>query len=220
MNWLNLFLLSTIFIASSCSKAYTVEGNNNLTPINGKTAYLKQYSNGLWQVLDSASINHSKYKLEGKVNKPPLLATLFIDDIAITPIVLEAGLIKVDLNKADLLIQGTALNNKLNKFYQSKYNLDIKLINALQQNQGDDIIQYIVRANEQLIKDFAIDNKSNILGPTILSVYHNSYPNLSKCDDIKPLFDSPFFFIKNDLNFPSFDSEDVIEFSLIDFIIR
>ena len=218
MNKFSLLSLLLIILTTSCSSSYTVEGTNSLTQLNGKTVYLKLFINNEWVTVNSADIIHSNFKMTGEIKEYPLLTTLFIDNLPITPLILEPGNISINLNRANLTIQGTALNNKLNIFHHQKQALDFKLNEAFV-NDKTEHIYCLNDAREALIKEFALNNKENILGPTIISFYNEDFPELLSNEDIKELLSSPFYITKEEMEYRFTDVESFIDLTFIDFLL-
>lgn len=175
-----VFSLSFVaIIVSACSAKYNIEGTANLGNLNGKQILLKTYDNNCWAVLDSANIIHGSFSMKGHLtSKSPQVATIFMDNIPLTPLIMESGDIYVNLNTTSLSISGTPLNNKLYSFYEENNSLEQKIRTNLPKGVSNQIEDYILNEHQELIKDFIIQNRNNILGSTIYTIYKKNYPNL------------------------------------------
>lgn len=190
MNKFYIFSISCLAILlASCSNKYKVEGVATLGSLGGNLMYLKSFDKNKWCTVDSAQIIHGAFMMCGNItNASPKLVTLFVDNTPLTPIVLERGHIQVDLNSSTVMIHGTPLNNKLYAFYAQNQSLEQKSRSALAMLPSDKLNQEVLIKHQQLIKDFIINNKANVLSPAIYTIYKKHYPQLVNCEEIMCLF--------------------------------
>lgn len=192
MNKICFFYFSYItIILSACSSKYKIEGDTNLSTINGSNIYIKTYSNKRWHVVDSAQIIHGTFALEGKLHsKKPKNATVFMDKTPLTPIILEPGDLKIELNRTSLSISGTPLNDKLYSFYRQNKLLEHTLreqnTRSFAQLNAKDITLY-----QRSIKDFIIENNDNILSYTVYTIYKEEFPAIAKDKEIASILKTP-----------------------------
>ena len=190
MNRFYIFSISCLtVILASCSSNYKVDGVATLGALGGNQMYLKSFEKNRWCTVDSAQIIHGAFVMKGKITKhTPKLVTLFVDNIPLTPMVLESGNIKIDLNSSTLAIHGTPLNDKLYSFYEQNQSLEHRAKSSITLSSNAKQNRLILDEHQQLIKDFIISNKTNVLSPTIYSIYKKHYPQLVNCEDIVCLF--------------------------------
>lgn len=114
MNKVLPFLL-LFFVFTSCSRKYKIEGASSVTSLDGKMLFIKVLQNGEWLNIDSAEVIHGLFSMKGKVDSV-VMATLYIGDESIMPLVIEKGNIQVSITNTELLQKGTSLNNALYAF--------------------------------------------------------------------------------------------------------
>ena len=180
MRKLPLFLVTFIVLAvSSCTQKYSIKGSASLNQLSGKTIFLKILSDESNLItVDSAQIIHGEFNMEGLVSSTPQMVTLFMDDLPMTPIILESGIINISISPTELIIGGTPLNNALYSFYQQNQQLESKIQNTLNSHSSTNMYHSMIDEHQALIKNFLEYNHNNILGPTVLSIYQNQYPEL------------------------------------------
>ncbi|MCM1079870.1 MAG: DUF4369 domain-containing protein [Bacteroidales bacterium] len=190
-----LYTILTVLTCTSCSKSFEVQGTSNISTLDGQMLYLKAVKNGELKNIDSCEVVHGQFKFSGSMDSV-CMATIFMDDESVMPIVLEEGNISIQLNNTKQNCTGTVLNDKLSKFIdsynrlQSQYSdlshrenqaiMDGADMNAVYKTLTADA-ESIAVAQDKLITGFICDNFDNILGPgvfmMITSVYE--YPELT-----------------------------------------
>ena len=125
MNKVLPFLL-LLFVFTSCSRKYKIEGASSVTSLDGKMLFIKVLQNGEWLNIDSAEVVHGLFSMKGKVDSV-VMATLYIGDESIMPLVIEKGNIQVSITNTELVAKGTALNNALYAFIDKKNSLDVQI---------------------------------------------------------------------------------------------
>lgn len=191
MNRLFIFTISCItIIISSCSSKYSIEGTANLGPVTGKQVFLKAFDKNGWTNVDSCQVIHGMFCLTGDINKnTPQIVTLFLDNIPITPLIVESGKINIELTTTSLSISGTPLNNKLYSFYEENQTLEQRAkLNTALLNKSD-VNSFLANKHEELVKSFIVQNRNNALSPIILSIYKKYYPDLVRANEIKELYE-------------------------------
>lgn len=73
--------------------------------------------------IDSAEVIHGLFEMQGKVDST-VLASLYMDDECIMPLVIEPGHIDIQIDNAGITIKGTPLNDCFNDFVVQKNSLD------------------------------------------------------------------------------------------------
>ena len=190
-----LYTILTVLTCTSCSKTFEVQGTSNISTLDGQMLYLKAIKNGELKNIDSCEVVHGQFKFSGSTDSV-YMATIFMDNESVMPIVLEEGKISIQLNNTKQNCTGTALNDKLSHFIdnynrlQNQYNdlshrenqaiMDGADMNDVYKNLTADA-ERIAVAQDKLITGFICDNFDNILGPgvfmMITSVYE--YPELT-----------------------------------------
>ena len=140
--------------------------------------------------VDSAEVIHGYFQMEGKVDSV-VLASLYMDDECIMPLVLEEGNIKIEINNVGISIKGTPLNDSFNKFIEDKTAIDDRAYEVEREESrmimdGVDIntVQFeidkkrveVAQQMDNLIKTFISSNYENVLGPGVFIMIGNSLP--------------------------------------------
>lgn len=178
-----LLALFAVVAATSCSK-YTVEGTSDMTDADGRMLFLRSLSDPDLHTLDSCDVVHGKFKFSGPLDSVQV-AMLCFDDMAVLPIVLESGDIKVVLNGQHQECKGTPLNDTLTAF-NAKYNQLMAQLEDLEHQQNQAIMnaedmnvvnqrlaskaQVINQKEDDLVTGFIESNFDNVLGPYIFQI--------------------------------------------------
>ena len=185
---LPLMLLLVLF--ASCSRKYKVEGVSSVTSLDGKMLYLKTLRDGQWIAIDSAEVVHGLFSTSGPSDSV-MMVTLYMNDEAIMPLVLENGKIEVSISNSQLTAKGTSLNNALYEFIEKRNSLELK-IEELEKKEArmvldgaalDDIHEQLTQEGEALvkemndyIKEFISTNYENVLGPSVFMMMCSTLP--------------------------------------------
>lgn len=187
------------FLASaalaSCIDSYDIKGTSNVPTLDGRMLYLKVYHDSDLKSIDSCDIVHGKFQFKGQLDSARM-ATLFMDDESIMPVVLEQGDISIKIDNTQQKVSGSPLNEKLFKFIESYNRLEGE-VNELGRQQSQAIMngndmdvvnaQLAKRANtiaekeDKLITSFIVENFDNVLGPGVffMMTAGHQYPELS-----------------------------------------
>ena len=182
--------LISLLIFVSCVDGYQIEGSSSVSRLDGKMLFLK-VTDGMQMVnLDSAEVVHGIFQMEGKIDTT-VMASLYMDDQSIMPLVIEKGNIQIQIENTRLVVSGTPLNDKLYDFVSKKnmlddraYEVDRKESRMIMEGVPvEEVERIIFQEREQLSKDldalvkFSItDNYENVLGPGIFIMLCNSLP--------------------------------------------
>ena len=186
--WLPLLLLVVLF--SSCSRKYRVEGTSSIISLDGKVLYLKMLQEGVWVPIDSAEVIHGSFKMKGPADSVRMV-TLYMNNDALMPLVLENGKVRVSITPGSLTAKGTPLNDQLYAFIEQRNNLE-RAIDDLEHKEArmvlegadiDDIHDDLEKQVEQKLKEmddytrrFITDNYENVLGPSVFMMMCSTLP--------------------------------------------
>lgn len=184
-----IYAILTVLTCASCSQSYKIQGTSNISDLDGRMLYLKAVRNGELKKIDSCEVVHGQFKFSGSTDSTSI-ATIFMDEESIMPLVLEEGTITIQLNNTKQNCTGTELNDKLFAFLE-KYNaLQNQYGDLLHQESqaimdGDDLDAVHVKLNadaariasdeDKLITGFICDNFDNVLGPGVFIMITSSY---------------------------------------------
>ncbi len=178
MKGFSSFLLSALLLAS-CQNTYFVKGTTDVSHFKGRQVILKVPTiEGLWIPVDSCEVTHGSFAMKGHLDSVAI-ATLFVDDTPLIPIVLEEGVLNVSLTGLAYRVSGTPLNNALYSFFDDKNKLDSQ-VNELGRTESqmimngnsadavrhyvDSVYTSISESMTELITGFIRTNYSNVLG--------------------------------------------------------
>lgn len=184
-----LYAILTIVTCASCTKSFNIQGTSNISGLDGRMLYLKAVRNGELKSIDSCEVVHGQFKFNGSTDTTSM-ASIFMDDEGIMPLVLEEGNISIQLNNTKQSCTGTELNDKLFEFVekynslQSQYNdlthrenqaiMDGEDMNEVYQKLTTDA-ESILAAEDKLITGFICDNFDNVLGPGVFMMITSAY---------------------------------------------
>ena len=162
--------ISALLLLVSCGSTYDIQGSSNVPVLDGRMLFLKVYSDEGMKNIDSCDIVHGQFHFLGSLDTVKI-ATLFMDDESIMPVVLERGDISLKIDNAQNRMGGTPLNDKLYKFLE-KYNQLMSELNAVLEQKAE---QIAVKEDE-LVTKFIEENFDNILGPGVFFMMTASHP--------------------------------------------
>lgn len=190
-----LFMLICAAILTSCGKKYRIEGVSSVSSLDGKMLFIKVPAGDKLVNIDSAEVIHGLFKMEGKVDST-VVASLFMDDKCIMPVVIEKGHINIDINSAGFTIKGTPLNDSFNDFILKRNSLsdradEVEHMEArmILDGQDPDKVHHEIEKQRALLsnqvdslaKTFIQTNYENVLGPEVFIImcYGMPYPILT-----------------------------------------
>ena len=184
-----LYLFALMAVITSCSTSYHVQGSSSITSLDGSKLYLKAVKDQELKNLDSCDVVHGKFQFSGVLDTVRI-ASLFMDDESIMPVVLEEGEITILIDRAKQSVTGTALNDSLYHFID-KHNQLNNRFNELEHKQNQMILegidesqivqevqaeaQQIAEEREQLMTNSIIENFDNALGPYLFEMLTSVY---------------------------------------------
>ena len=183
-------LLLLAALCTSCSRNYRVEGNSSIISLDGKVLYLKMLQEGEWVPVDSGEVIHGCFRMKGPADSVRMV-TLYMNNEALMPLVLESGKVKVSIAPGSLVAQGTPLNDKLYEFIRRRNEME-QSVEELQRKEArmvldganiDDIhadlekqMQDKLTEMDTYIKQFIADNYENVLGPSVFMMICSAMP--------------------------------------------
>lgn len=189
-----LFYFVALLTLTSCAKTFNIQGTSNISTLDGQKLYLKVLVNNEFKSLDSCDVVHGKFAFTGTVDTVRM-ATIFMDDESVMPVVLESGDITIKIDNTQQMVSGTPLNDKLFQFF-SKYNQiknqqadlvhrhDQAIMNgsdmAVVTQQLTALDQKLSQEEDKLVTSFVTENFDNVLGPGVffMATISNPYPML------------------------------------------
>ena len=191
MSYMNrfIYLLFGVALLSSCAETYNVEGSTSVSSLDGSKLYLKALKNKEIKNIDSCEVVHGQFHFSGVLDTVRM-ATLFMDDESIMPVVLEEGAITVKLDNARQKVGGTPLNDKLYTFLDKHNHLENQMVelshkqsqmmlDGIEEDQINETLsreaETIAKEEDKLVTDFIVDNFDNVLGPGVFMMITSSF---------------------------------------------
>ena len=184
-----LSVILAVLTINSCSTAFNVEGTSSISSLDGSKLYLKTVKDENIKSLDSCDVVHGKFRFSGVLDTVRI-ASLFMDDESLMPVVLEDGEITIQIDRAKQTVSGTALNDTLYKFIDLFNQLDNRM-NELGHKQNQMILEgideniimqevereaaKIADEREQLMTTSIVQNFNNVLGPYFFEMLTSVY---------------------------------------------
>ena len=201
-----------LVIFTSCSRKYKIEGVSSVSSLDGRMLFIKTLEDGKWVKIDSAEVIHGLFTMKGVVDSI-MMATLYMDNEAIMPLVIEKGNIKITIANTELSAEGTPLNEALYDFIDKKNAMDIK-IEELERKEARmvmegadlaDIHEQLTKEGEALVDDmnryvkkFISDNYETVLGPSVFMMLCSNLPYPIMTPQIEDIMkDAPYSFRMN-----------------------
>ena len=121
-----IYALLTLAALTSCANSYNIQGSSDVQMLDGRMLYLKVFKNSDLKNVDSCDVVHGKFQFTGTVDSTRM-ATLFMDDESIMPVVIERGEIVIKIDNSEQKVSGTPLNDKLTAFLEEYNQLQRKM---------------------------------------------------------------------------------------------
>lgn len=176
-------------LLTSCASSYNVHGTSSVSAMDGSKLYLKTVKNGELQSIDSCEVVHGEFHFAGLLDTVRM-ASLFMDDESIMPLVLEEGEVVIRIENALQSASGTPLNDSLYVFIDKHNQLTDRmaelshrqsqmLLDGIDEDQIDRQLSIeadeIAQEEDKLVTQFICDNFDNVLGPGIFMMITSQY---------------------------------------------
>ncbi len=184
-----LILSVVVALFASCASSYSVEGSSSVSALDGSKLYLKALKDSEFKNIDSCDVVHGEFHFTGLLDTVRM-ASLYMDDESIMPVVLEKGEIVVKIDPARQLVGGTPLNDSLYKFID-KHNQLTNRMNELSHKQSQMLLEgldeeainrqlaneaaRIAKEEDDLVMKFIEANFDNVLGPGVFMMITSQY---------------------------------------------
>ena len=185
-----IYALMTVLVMTSCAESYNIQGSSTVSSLDGSKLYLKAIKDQELKNIDSCDVVHGKFRFAGLLDTVRM-ASLYMDDESILPIVVEKGEIEIKIDNTSQRVSGTPLNEKLYDFITLHNQLNNEM-NELAHRQSqmlldgidEDVINQqlnleaarIAQQEDSLVTNFIVDNFDNVLGPGVFMMLTSGYP--------------------------------------------
>lgn len=185
-----LFLLATLMLPLAACNKYKIEGSSSVSSLDGKMLFVKVWDKDRMANVDSCEIIHGKFSMCGEVDSV-MMATLYMDDRPMMPLVIERGNIEVTIGDLKLEASGTELNDKLCGFIEQQKSINNRAEELSHRESqmimdGKDpttIQEMVQREGEKLstemntlVKEFITSNYENVLGSGVFMILCSNMP--------------------------------------------
>ena len=183
------FLPAILMLLASCASSYNVEGTSSISALDGSKLYLKAIKNNEFKNIDSCDVVHGEFHFTGLLDTVRM-ASLYMDDESIMPVVLEKGDITIKIDNVQQTVGGTPLNDSLYIFID-KHNRLTNQMNELSHKQSQMLLEgideelinrqlsaeaaKIAAEEDNLVMKFIEDNFDNVLGPGVFMMITSQY---------------------------------------------
>ena len=192
-------IISALAIAAalaSCANSYNVEGSSSVSSLDGSKLYLKALKDAEFKALDSCAVVHGEFHFSGVLDTVSM-ATLFMDDEGLLPMVLEQGDIQINIDNTGQKVSGTPLNEKLYEFLDKHKQL-VNRMDELSHRQATLEATRIAESMDKLVTDFISDNFDNVLGPGVFMMITSGFPQPILTPQIEHIMSKATDKFKND----------------------
>lgn len=184
-----LYALTAVAVLTSCANSYNVEGSSSVSSLDGSKLYLKTVTDNELQSLDSCAVLHGEFHFSGVLDTVRM-ATLFMDNEGLLPVVLEKGDIRIKIDNAGQSVSGTPMNDRLYEFLDKHKQLANQM-GELSHKQSQMLLDgideavinetlsaeaaKITREEDRLVTTFIVDNFDNVLGPGVFMMITSGF---------------------------------------------
>ena len=185
-----IYTVIITLVFTSCASEYQIQGSSSVSRLDGKMLFVKVPQGNDMMNVDSAEVVHGLFKMQGEIDTT-MIASLYMDDQSIMPLVMEKGSIEIQIDNARITVKGTPLNERLYDFVGKKSSLDDRAYEVermesrmIMDGHPMDVVEMEINkereklTNEmnELVKTFIQDNYENVLGPGVFLMLCNGFP--------------------------------------------
>ena len=185
-----VYALLTSLVMTSCAESYSIQGSSSISSLDGSKLYLKAVKDQELKNIDSCDVVHGKFRFAGLLDTVRM-ASIFMDDESIMPVVIEKGEIEIKIDNAKQRVSGTPLNDKLydfitlhnrlsNEMNELGHKQSQMLLEGIDENEINQQLNIeaarIAQQEDSLVTNFIVDNFDNVLGPGVFMMMTSAYP--------------------------------------------
>lgn len=185
-----VFAIICLLALVSCASEYQIEGSSSVSRLDGKMLFVKVPQGAEMISVDSAEVIHGFFRMQGEIDSA-VIASLYMDDQSIMPLVMEKGKIQIQIDNARIVVNGTPLNDKLYEFVGKKNSLDdrayeVERLESRMIMDGKSMAEVeatiskerenLSKEMDALVKSFVQENYENVLGPGVFLMLCNGFP--------------------------------------------
>lgn len=202
---LPLTLFSILLLFTSCSEQYNIAGNSSIGDFNGQTVYLKISDNGIdANCLDSCQVVHGQFNFIGDVDSV-MLAIMYLGNQRLMPVILENGMLNIEMGHYGQRVSGSPSNDRLNAFLRKcdrianeQWELEREcsrmLLNGKSHQEVNEFydkkIKKLEKKLEKLENEFIQENYETPLGPGCFQWLFGQYAIPIMTDQIRDLIEN------------------------------
>lgn len=185
-----LLLSLVLLLLTSCNK-YKIEGSASDAGLDGRMLYVKVLNaDKVWHSIDSCEVIHGEFSMKGEADST-MMATLFMDNMAILPLVVEKGTMKVTMSGTETKVDGTPLNEALYDFLHKQSELENKvqelfhkesqmILNGENPDEAHEMVnregKKLSDEMSKLVVDFITGNFDNVLSVGVFALIASNMP--------------------------------------------
>ena len=185
-----IYTVIITLVFTSCASEYQIQGSSSVSRLDGKMLFVKVPQGNDMMNVDSAEVVHGLFKMQGEIDTT-MIASLYMDDQSIMPLVMEKGSIEIQIDNARIMVKGTPLNERLYDFVGKKSSLDDRAYEVermesrmIMDGHPMDVVEMEINKEREkltnemndLVKTFIQDNYENVLGPGVFLMLCNGFP--------------------------------------------
>lgn len=194
-NIVYLFLFVTLLTScAELSESYVIKGTSSVSQLDGRKMYLKVLKNKELTNFDSCEVVHGKFQFSGSLDTA-VIASLFMDDQSLMPVVVEKGNINVSIDNGKQEVSGTPLNDKLyafldqitrlqNQMQELDHRYNQMLLDGIDEGEAGRTISgemnLIAHQEDSLVTGFVTTNFDNLLAPFVFVQLASSVPQIEQ----------------------------------------
>lgn len=198
-----LFLPFVILLLTSCDK-YKVEGLASDAGLDGRMLFIKILDEERnWRNIDSCEVVHGEFSMKGDADTT-MMATLFMDETPILPLVIEKGTLRISVNGQETKVSGTPLNDALYDFLEQQNSIESKvrdlfhresqmILNGDNPDEAHEMVsregQKLSEEMNELVIDFITGNFDNVLSSGVFVLLVSNMPCPVVTPEIKQIMD-------------------------------